>query len=169
MDMNIKIRDKRNRGWFWLDNEYLNGYARYFGPSGTAIYLSLCRHANANQECFPAQELIAKENGITGRTVRKYIKIFSDCKMIVIERERMGGKWKNNVYTLADKNEWVKPEEIVSCGAHQRKITTSPEENNDTNQRKPFPTKNTNKKNTNNKKELLKLKNHLREKLNFPI
>ena len=28
-----KGRDMRKRGWFWLDDEYLNGYAKHLGTS----------------------------------------------------------------------------------------------------------------------------------------
>ena len=73
----FKGRDKRNKGWFWMDNDYLNGYAKIFGAVGTAIYVSLCRHAdNDTQKCFPAMELMAEELGITRNTISKYIKIF---------------------------------------------------------------------------------------------
>ena len=82
----FKGRDKRRKGWFWLDNDYLNGYAQFFGAIGTAIYVSLCRHSNnETQKCFPAQKLIAKENNIGERTVRQYIKIFEQYHIISIE------------------------------------------------------------------------------------
>ena len=114
----FKGRDKRQKGWFWLDNDYLNGYAKHFGAVGTAIYVSLCRHAdNETQRCFPAQELIAEELGITSRTVRNYINKFEKYGLIAIEREKnpKTRKWLNNVYTLLDKTEWRKPEETVSA------------------------------------------------------
>ena len=85
----IKIRDKRNKEWFIIDNAYLNGYAKIFGAVGTAIYISLCRHANnETQECFPSQELIAKELGITDRTVRNYIKKFEEWNLILVKRKK---------------------------------------------------------------------------------
>jgi len=127
----FKGRDKRKKGWFWMDNEYLNGYAKHFGAVGTAIYVSLCRHAdNDTQKCFPAQEQIAEELHITPRTVRRYLKLFEQFHLISIEREKdpRTKKWLNNVYTLLDKSEWATPEEIASYG--------KPEENNDTSQRK---------------------------------
>jgi len=135
----IKIRDKRNKEWFIIDNAYLNGYAKIFGAVGTAIYISLCRHANnETQECFPSQELIAKELGITDRTVRNYIKKFEEWNLILVKREKNPKTQKNlnNVYTLLDKSRWEKkPEEIISYG--------NPEENKNKNHRKMVPHKNT--------------------------
>jgi len=127
----FKVRDKRSKNWLWMDNDYLNGYARVFGAVGTAIYVSLCRHAdNETQKCFPSQEKIAEELNITSRTVRKYLKLFEKHHLISIEKERdpITKKWINNVYTLLDKSEWDKPEEIISDG--------KPEENNDKSHRK---------------------------------
>lgn len=108
----FKIRDKRKKGWFFIDNEYLNGYARIFGAIGTAIYVSLCRHANnETQECFPSQNTIAEELNIGVRTVKKYIKKFKDYNIIGINRERhpVTKKWLINTYYLLDKSEWKEP------------------------------------------------------------
>lgn len=111
----FKVRDKRKRGWFWMDDEYLNGYGKIFGPTGIAVYMSLCRHAdNETQQCFPAQEKIAEEIGVTPRTVRRYIKAFEEAHIISASQEKdpVTGKWLNNVYTLLDKKYWKKPQDI---------------------------------------------------------
>src|SRR3990167_10729361 len=99
----LKVRDRRNKGWFYLDNEYLNGYAKIFGAVGTAIYVSLCRHADADQKCFPSQELIGKELNIHPRTVRRYIKQFIEYRLIELEREKKDSLWVSNTYWLLDK------------------------------------------------------------------
>jgi hypothetical protein len=149
----FKVRDRRNKNWFWLDNDFLNGYAKIFGAVGTAIYVSLCRHADGEtQECFPGQEKIAEELNISARTVRKYLKLFEKYNLIAIKREKdfKTKKWLNNTYILLDKSEWKKPEEIISDG--------KPEENNDTSQRKittrargtQRPNNNTHNNNTHN-------------------
>jgi DNA-binding transcriptional ArsR family regulator len=148
----FKVRDKRNKGWFYLDNEYLNGIGKHLGPTGIAVYVSLCRHADDNQSCFPSQELIAKEIGSTDRSVRTHLKKLEELNIIKAEKVRTSeGKWLNNTYYLVDKSEWIYPEETISCG--------KPEEINDTaigkkrhSHRKPFPIKNTNINNTNKKK-----------------
>jgi len=158
--MQVRIKDKRSKGWFFLDNKYLNGYAKIFGAVGTAIYVSLCRHADAEQRCFPSQELIAKELGIATRTVRKYLKMFIDYNLIQVKREKSAkGRWLNNVYYLIDKSEWKSVQRqqvpVDNQTDDQRQLTTKPEATDDTIQRHYVPTKNTNKKNT-NKKELAK-------------
>ncbi len=102
-----------------MDNEYLNGWAKYFGAIGTAIYVSLCRHAdNETQTCFPSQETIAAELGISTRTVKKYINLFQKYNVIGVLRERdyTTKMWKTNVYRLLDKCHWSKPGESVAHG-----------------------------------------------------
>jgi len=141
----FKIRDRRQRGWFYLDNDYLNGFARFLGPIGTAIYVSLCRHADISQKCFPSNRLIAKELNIAERTVRNHIRKLEEWNIIFVERERdwETKKFKNNIYYLLDRSEWKKPEATDALGkprashdTNQRQITTK-------NQRHQLPNKNT--------------------------
>lgn len=150
----FKVRDKRNKGWFFVDNEYLNGFGNFFGGNGVSIYVDLCRHSDNNQKCFPSEKTIAEELHLTDRTIRKYLKLFEKYHLIEITKERSNqGKWLNNTYWLLDKTEWIKPEETVSDGKpignkrqNQRKITTQPEESNNS---LTIPIKNnTNKKKT---------------------
>jgi len=145
----FKTRDKRNKGWFWLNNEYLNGYGKRLGAVGVSIYVDLCRHADNDQKCFPSEKTIAKELKITDRTVRKYIKLFEKYHLIEITKERsIKGKWLNNVYWLTDKTEWLEPEETISDGKPEE--TKDISRGNETHiHRKLFPLNNTNKKNTN--------------------
>lgn len=145
----FKVRDRRNKGWFYLDNQYLDGYGKVFGAVGSVVYLSLCRHADNEQKCFPSEKYIAKEFGLTDRTVRTYLKYLENGGIIRIDRKirNKQGKWRHNVYWLLDKSEWKSPEEIISDG-NGRKIRTSPEVNRDPLQRKQFPSKDTNMDNT---------------------
>jgi hypothetical protein len=140
-----KIRDQRKKEWFWIDNEYLNGYGKFFGAIGVAIYVSLCRYANnKTQQCFPAQKRIAEDLNISDRAVRKYLKLFEQYRIICVEREKDKNtmRWKNNVYVLLDKSNWIRPEELRSAG--------EPEEPKSSIQRNLVPHNNTNINNTNN-------------------
>lgn len=141
-----------------MNNEYLNGYAKVFGATGTAIYISLCRHANnITQECFPSEELIAEELNINEKTVRKYLNEMAECNIISIKRERdsLTGKWKNKIYTLLDKEQWNSPPVNSSGG-----VTIKPPVNEVPNHRYVVPNKetNTNKTNINNTNNVLSIK-----------
>lgn len=105
----MEIRDNRQKEWFWLDNEYLNGYARFLGETCTVVYLSLCRHAdNKTQTCFPSMELIAEENGIGRKKVGIALQKLKEWGVISIKEDYdpKNKRRKNNVYTLLSKIEW---------------------------------------------------------------
>jgi len=143
----FKVRDRRNRGWFYLDNEYLNGLGKYLGLPAIGIYVSLCRHADNEQRCFPAQELIAEELGISNRTVIKYLNLLRKHNVIAIERERKGRKWAQNVYYLIDKSEWKYPKNHQVKSVHVNE-TTGSGESDDIYQVNDVHTKDTNSNNT---------------------
>lgn len=107
------VRDMRHKQWFMVDDVYLNGYARYFDTTTTAIYLSLCRHVDRYQKSFPSQKLMAEQHNISPRTVRRKLKELEKANIIKFDQERSdGGKWKHNTYILLDKSEWVPVEEL---------------------------------------------------------
>jgi predicted transcriptional regulator len=106
----FKVRDFRDKGFFIIDDIYLNGYAKHLGTTASMVYLSLCRHADKEQKCFPSQKLIAEELGINERTVMDKIAILIDWKIIKKKKIRSKrGKWAYNIYLLLNKSEWKKP------------------------------------------------------------
>ena len=145
MSRGFKVRDSRNKDFFIVDNIYLNGYAKKLGVHATSVYLSLCRHADQSQTCFPSQKLISEETGMGERTVRDKIDILVKYNIIKVERERnSNGEWMRNLYTLLDKSEWLDKPEAALAGSDL------PEANDDIYQRQPLPINNTNTYNNTN-------------------
>jgi len=125
----FKVRDLRQKEKFVVDDIYLNGYAKLFGPTTSAIYISLCRHANKEQEAWPSEEKLAEEWNISARTSRRAIKDLKRGNLIDIERVRTGkGKWLNNVYILLDKSEWKKPEDMGVLRVARGHTASKPED-----------------------------------------
>jgi len=113
----FKIRDLRQKTQFKIDDEYLNGWARYCKPIATAIYNSLSRHAEFHsQKAFPSQRKIAFEHDISIISVRRGLKKLLEYRIITVEQERKNGKFSNYIYCLLDKSVWKKP--------HHRSKTT---------------------------------------------
>ena len=107
----FKVRDLRSREKFIVDDVYLNGYAKFFGPTVSAVYLSLCRHANREQEAWPSEGKIAEEWGISEATAKRGIKVLKLYNLIGVRQEKFeNGKWRNNIYSLLDKSVWLPPE-----------------------------------------------------------
>ncbi|HRH25272.1 MAG TPA: helix-turn-helix domain-containing protein [Candidatus Paceibacterota bacterium] len=134
--MDLEIREARQKGWFFIDNIFVDSFAKKLKTSGIVVYMSLCRHAdNKTQECFPTMEGIAKQHGISKSTVIRAIKRLEEFNLIHVEREvteRENGVQKKNRYTLLDKNVWqgVTDEtldKIPKQGVKRDKSRVSPE------------------------------------------
>src|SRR3990172_5869576 len=109
-DKQFIVRDLRQKEKFVINDAYLDSYARVLGITASAVYMSLCRHANRNQECFPSQELIAREHNISPRSVKRAIQRLKEANMILIRRERLGhGRGGKKVYVLLDRGQWSPP------------------------------------------------------------
>jgi hypothetical protein len=108
----FQVRDNRGQDQFRVDNEWLDSYAKYFGPVGSMVYFALCRHANRGQEAWPSIQTIAEEIGTGESTVRKYLAYLAQYHIIAVGRKRHPEtkRWLNNVYVLLDKREWVMPD-----------------------------------------------------------
>lgn len=99
----FEIRDMRHKEKFQIDDFYLNGYAKECGIYATGVYVSLCRHADKQQLCFPSLKKIAEELGISRSQVIRAIKKLKEHNIIKVKRM---GKKLNNRYVLIDKSEW---------------------------------------------------------------
>jgi len=128
-----QIRDLRRKQFYMMDDEYLNGYARLCGISATGVYMSLCRHANKEQQCWPQIDLVAKELAISSKTVTRAIKKLEQWGIVITERGGNDPITKRkvvNVYTLIDKSFWVQkpgdkdPEDARKTGVVQGTLTT---------------------------------------------
>lgn len=137
-----------------MDDAYLNGYAKHLGAIATAVYLSLCRHADKEQTCFPSQKKIAEEHGLTDRTVRTKIKDLVSWNIVRVESVRAkGGTFLSSVYFLLDKSEWKKASEMVKKIDQRKEFPMdknlgSPEENDDQTRGKLRTNKDTHNKDT---------------------
>lgn len=92
--MEIQIRDRRESGWFWADNEVLES-----GISGNALflYLTLCRYANNDsQECWPSLSTLMRVTGRSRPTVLRSAKELESVGLIMRNRKQ-GSK---TIYTL---------------------------------------------------------------------
>ncbi|MGE0126658.1 MAG: helix-turn-helix domain-containing protein [Blastocatellales bacterium] len=153
MDKEFEVRDLRTKQFFQIDDEYLNGYARLCGINATGVYLSLCRHADREQKCFPSKRLMADELDISERSVYNALKTLEEWGVIrVVQQGRKDdGSYQNNTYYLLDKSNWrpksVKQSEPQANSA-DGKIRQSPQANDDTSRGHVVPNKDTHIKDT---------------------
>ncbi len=142
----FKVRNRANKGWSHFDNNFIDQYTPVLGAITGAVYMTLCRHADMYQKCFPSERVIANELDLSERTVRSKIKILKQLNIIAIEKSwGLGGKFRNNIYWLVDKSEWREPSFIKTGGI----LTPSPTAFYSNNQRQELPCKNKECKNKN--------------------
>lgn len=94
----------RHKEKFQIDDLYLNGYASKCGIYATGVYVSLCRHVDKEQKCWPSLNKIAKELRISPKQAGRAIKILEEFH--IIKKVRVGKKL-NNRYILLDRSEWT--------------------------------------------------------------
>jgi len=110
-----RVVDKRNKEKFFIDDKYLNGYAKLCGWQATLVYIALCRHANEDQESFPSIKLLQEKLGIARNSVIKGLERLEQANIIKIEKRKgESGKWINNAYILLDKSVWKRIKPIKS-------------------------------------------------------
>lgn len=61
-------------------------------------YAVLCKHSGENGHCYPSQQLIANQTGVSDRQVRNYIQELKECGLIEVVRS--GLKKTNRYYFL---------------------------------------------------------------------
>ena len=105
----FEVRDLRKKGWFRIDNAFIDDYAEYIKIYGIGVYSVLCRHANANQKTWPSVSTISEKLGISVPMVYRSIKLL---ELFNIIKKRRLGKTLCNRYWLIDKNQWVPLTEI---------------------------------------------------------
>ena len=66
-------------------------------PGAKLAYAMLLKYAWQNSFCFPGQERLAQDMGVSDRSVRTYIKELVTSKLLKISRR---GQGKTNVYEL---------------------------------------------------------------------
>ncbi len=142
----MEIRDKREKGWFHIDNEYLNGYGKLLGPSCTLTYITLCRFANeGTQTCFPEMRTIAEEVGLSKITVLRALKVLEEWNIIHVEKRKVKGKQISNLYTLLSKKVWKEKPSIIEIHREtEYQKVVEPSIKNDENRVSPQIRNNTN-------------------------
>jgi hypothetical protein len=118
------VRDSRQPGHFWADNEIVDDYLPIIGAYGFAVYMLLCKYADAKTgQCDPSVGGMAKRLQISPPTVKKALTTLEECGLISIKYRPRANKDRKvndtNIYTLlavekksrGTQGDWV-PKEI---------------------------------------------------------
>lgn len=103
----FEVRDIRVKEKFFVDDRYLNGYAKILSDAAFRVYISLCRHADLQQEAFPSIDLLAEQHGKSRSTILRGIKELKKYSLIATSQKRSdNGLFLHNTYVLLDKSQW---------------------------------------------------------------
>ncbi len=124
MSNSARIRDHREPGHFWADNEIIDQHLSSIGAFGFAVYMLLTRYANnKTAQCDPSVRTIGNALRISPPTVQKALKALEDAGLIRITYRPRSVKNRKvnetNIYTLLSvekmqhgtQGDWV-PKEI---------------------------------------------------------
>lgn len=101
--MKIRVRRKRKGNRYYIDNEFLDGYAAKVGWKGHIVYSALCRHERKGK-AFPGMRHLAEELGVSKNTVCKGVKELKDWNIIKIEKSKKNNR--SQTYWLMDYSGW---------------------------------------------------------------
>jgi hypothetical protein len=95
------VRDQRQPGWFFVDNEIVDRYGSQIGAYGVAVYNVLCRHAkNGSQRVELSARDIGATLGISHDRVGKSLTDLVDVGLIDLEVPAHPGPGVVSIITL---------------------------------------------------------------------
>lgn len=83
------------KGFTMVPNSLLN--SGKISPGAKLTYAMLLKYAWYNDYCFPGQERLAKDMGVTDRSIRTYLQELEAARFIDIKQRGLG---KPNLYVL---------------------------------------------------------------------
>jgi hypothetical protein len=98
MERNIKLVGAdalSQRGFTQVPNAIIRH--KDISPGAKLAYTMLLSYAWHNDYCFPGQETLAKDMGVTDRSVRTYLKELETKKFLTIKQQ---GQGRPNLYHL---------------------------------------------------------------------
>src|SRR6266851_2065445 len=98
LDRNIVLKGAdvlSAKGFTQVPNHVL--VSNQLSPGAKLTYAMLLKYAWQNDFCFPGQERLAKDMGVTDRSVRTYLQELEGNKFVAIKQRGLG---KPNLYEL---------------------------------------------------------------------
>jgi len=99
----FQVQDRRRKGFFMIDNEFIDRFGPLIGAGGIAVVNVLARFANQESACFPSQSTIARLTALSRMQVSREIKKLKGLGLIAVEQQfAPNGAQRSNLYILLD-------------------------------------------------------------------
>jgi biotin operon repressor len=100
-DLPIVVQDRRQHGFFTIDNALLDQYGKDLKPTGIAVYNGLARYANRAGECWPSQTTLANLLGMSRMQVSREVEKLKRLGLIEVQPQySANGGQRANLYIL---------------------------------------------------------------------
>lgn len=95
---------KTNSGYFKPTHRFAREHIRVIGWKAALVYLVLLSHAQGKKWAFPSEALMARELGISEKSVSRAVQQLVDAgDIVVLKREHTTTLGRNNRYLLRDR------------------------------------------------------------------
>lgn len=118
----MRVRDRRQFGYFTVDNRILDHYAGMLGPFGIAIYCAILRHANNETgDAWPTYSRMVRKLRVSPKTVQRVVKLLEQLGLVEVIR----CPGRGNIYQVRN----VPTFDEVECD--QEEVDESPQDEAD--------------------------------------
>lgn len=116
----IRIRDRRKKGWFWMDNAVLDDHGASLGVYALATYAVICRHSsNEDGRCQMSQGAIARKIGCSRSQVKRELQKLEERGFIETHHVFDGPVQKSSEYFVLSTPGWY----LTDPGSHRPGVT----------------------------------------------
>ena len=123
------VRDRRRHRFLIVDDEFFDaGYVRRISATATVVYLYFCRRSGEDGSCWPAQGTMAKDLGMSERTIRRAITELEAEGLVEVERDTGPAK-TSNIYTLLPVDKTAPENRTKMAGSTGQKWPVVPDKN----------------------------------------
>ncbi len=96
-----ELRDGREHGWWWIDNETSSHWCAKLGPIAWSVYTLLIEMAGNDGNCWPSYATIAERCGISRRSAVSAVRALVDAGLVAVtERRRKGTNERTSNFYL---------------------------------------------------------------------
>lgn len=115
MEDGFVIRDRREKGYCMVDNEFIDKYIKILSAPAFKVYFAICRHANNEETSWPSYKMFKEKFGLSETSISKALRELENGGFVKIIRKKdeETHRQQSNNYVLLHRTAWLKPEEIL--------------------------------------------------------
>jgi pyocin large subunit-like protein len=128
-----ELRDGRERGWWWVDNETSSHWRAKLGPIAWSVYTLLIEMAGNDGNCWPSYATTAERCGISRRSAVSAVRALVDAGLVAVtERRRKGTNERtSNFYLILGGSAPAAPPVVQDVHPNKTQVNKTQEQESD--------------------------------------